>query len=97
MGARMIVRLSGIGASGIASELGGEINEQVSLVRLRFRGLSVRAWVYLFRSPHSYTGEDVAEFHIPGNPLLAEMLLDELIAARGEVGGGGGVYGAGVF
>ncbi len=45
-----------------------------------FAGFGVRAWVYLFRGPHSYTGEDVAEFHIPGNPLLARMLLDELIA-----------------
>src|SRR5918999_1831295 len=29
--------------------------------------------------PRSYTGEDVAELHVPGNPLLARMLLDELV------------------
>src|SRR5207248_1484978 len=37
------------------------------------------SWIYVFRAPHSYTGEDTIEFHIPGNPLLARMLLDELI------------------
>jgi tRNA modification GTPase len=47
---------------------------------LRFRGLKFSAWIYSFRAPRSYTGEDTVEFHIPGNPLLARMLLDELIS-----------------
>jgi len=50
-----------------------------SYCRLSFNRLSVPAWVYLFAAPHSVTGEDVIELHIPGNPLLARMLLDELI------------------
>jgi tRNA modification GTPase len=45
---------------------------------LRFAKLSVPATVYLFRAPHSYTGEDLVEFHVPGNPGLARMLLDDI-------------------
>ena len=35
--------------------------------------------LYAFQSPRSYTGEDLIEFHIPGNPLLVRRLLDALI------------------
>src|SRR5262249_22228504 len=45
---------------------------------LHFAELVVPAWVYVYPSPRSYTGQDLVEFHIPGNPLLARMLLDEL-------------------
>jgi tRNA modification GTPase len=47
---------------------------------LSFADLDVPIWLYLFRAPRSYSGEDLAELHIPGNPLLARMLLQELIA-----------------
>jgi tRNA modification GTPase len=43
--------------------------------------MTVPATVYLFANPKSYTGEDLIEFHIPGNPLLARILLDALIGA----------------
>jgi tRNA modification GTPase len=76
----MIVRLSGSQSLPIASQLNIETSQPISVPRLRFRGLSIRAWLYLFHAPRSYTAEDTAEFHIPGNPLLARMLLDELIA-----------------
>jgi tRNA modification GTPase len=42
--------------------------------------MTVPTWVYLFKNPRSYTGEDLVEFHIPGSPLLARMLLDDLVA-----------------
>ncbi len=76
----MIVRLSGPNAEPITRNLGVADFEGGSARRceITFSGLRVPAWVYLFRSPHSYTGEDSAEFHIPGSPLLAKMLLDEL-------------------
>lgn len=34
--------------------------------------------LYAFVNPRSYTGEDLIEYHVPGNPLLAKMLLDAL-------------------
>ncbi len=33
-----------------------------------------------FRAPHSYTGEDVFEFHVHGSPLLLEKLLGEILS-----------------
>src|SRR4051812_41404643 len=77
--ARMIVRLSGGGSQAIASHICADFTGLVRLCRLRFSNLEIVGWVYSFRAPHSYTGEDTVEFHIPGNPLLVRLLVDELI------------------
>src|SRR5688572_20609662 len=83
-GARMIVRVSGPDAQEIAAKIiGGSSGSggggEASRANLRVKSLDVPAWVYYFRAPQSYTGEDLVEFHVPGNPLLARMLLDELM------------------
>jgi tRNA modification GTPase len=75
----MIVRLSGPQAQSIATQISSDLSQPVRLSRLRFSNLDVQSWIYLFRAPHSYTGEDTIEFHLPGNPLLARMLLDALV------------------
>src|SRR5687768_17355137 len=79
--ARMIVRASGPGAFALAEALTGSSPQPRSALRthLRFDGLVIPAWLYSFASPRSYTGEDLVEFHIPGNPLLARMLVNELL------------------
>jgi tRNA modification GTPase len=78
--ARMIVRLSGPKSRQIAAELCDLANDRAAFrTHLRFNALSVPAWLYQFHAPRSYTGEDIIEFHLPGNPLLVRMLLDELI------------------
>ena len=41
--------------------------------------LEVEMQLYLFFSPHSYTGEDVAEIHIHTNPAVTAALLDRLL------------------
>lgn len=79
--ARMIVRISGPLALRIASDLAqstSELSPSASLVHIHFANLSVPAWLYAFRAPRSYTGDDLVEFHIPGNPILARLLLDDL-------------------
>src|ERR1051326_5776421 len=81
--ARIIVRLSGQQAHAIATSvvnppLGGP--STAHRCRLNFANLTTPAWIYLFASPRSYTGQDMVEFHIPGNPILARLLLDALIA-----------------
>jgi tRNA modification GTPase len=80
--ARMIVRISGCAALSVAASLEISPSDGPSARReiLRFSGISCPAWVYQFISPRSYTGEDLVELHIPGNPLLARMLLDWLVA-----------------
>ncbi len=44
--------------------------------RVLDHGLAVR-----FPAPHSYTGEDCAEFHCHGSPIVLQELLDALFAA----------------
>lgn len=83
--ARIIVRASGPDAVSLARKLWrGVLPEAAGAARgsLHFDKLTVcGCWLYVFRTPRSYTGEDLVEFHIPGNPLLARMLLDALTAA----------------
>lgn len=90
--ARMLVRLSGSGAIDLASticNLKSDIAVGASRQRLHFSDLAVPAWLYIFQSPRSYTGDDLVEFHLPGNPLLARLLLDQLIAAGARMAGPG--------
>src|SRR5688572_28866050 len=79
---RMIVRMSGPDAHRIAREICDPppacgFADQTSV---RFGGFRLSASLYSFIAPRSYTTQDLIEFHIPGNPLLARMLLNELIA-----------------
>jgi tRNA modification GTPase len=80
--ARIILRLSGPHACALAQSLcSGYSPAPVSATQyyLHFANLRCPAWLYVFRAPHSYTGEDLIEFHLPGNPVLAQLLLDELL------------------
>jgi tRNA modification GTPase len=81
--ARVIVRVSGPLSQSLHRQIVARYDDFVgnaaSPCVLRFNHLEVPAWVYTFVAPRSATGEDVVEFHIPGNPLLARMLLDTLV------------------
>jgi tRNA modification GTPase len=78
--ARIVLRTSGPRALPVAAELCGALPASAAEVTLAFAGLRCPAWVYVFRAPRSYTGEDTVEYHLPGSPVLARMLLDELLA-----------------
>lgn len=83
-GSRMIVRASGPGVRGIHSRLTGDEMFVAGSARqaiLSISGMCIPSWVYCFASPASATGQDVVEFHIPGNPILARMLLGEMTSA----------------
>lgn len=51
---------------------------RAALRHLRWEGFSERALVLFFPGPNSYTGEDVVELQIHGNPLLVQHLLGHL-------------------
>ena len=36
--------------------------------------------VVFFQAPHSYTGEDVVEFHCHGNPMIVSLIVDEAVS-----------------
>jgi tRNA modification GTPase len=45
---------------------------------LRWAGFREKALVLFFQGPGSYTGEDVVEFQLHGNPLLVKRFLEHL-------------------
>jgi tRNA modification GTPase len=51
--------------------------------------LSIEAKLYLFFSPHSYTGEDIAEVHIDTNAAVTEVLIDGLLGRGLRMAGPG--------
>ncbi len=86
--ARMILRISGPESRKIATQLGVEIVgilPSASRHQLRFAGLACPGWVYAFAGPRSYTGQDLIELHIPGNPSLARMLMDWIVSLGARI------------
>jgi tRNA modification GTPase len=42
--------------------------------------LNLDCLVYLFRQPHSYTGDDLAEIHLWANSAVTEALMEQLLS-----------------
>ena len=79
-----VIRMSGEGSRSIAEKMCGELSEP-----WKFKKCSISSqngdvidsgMVVFFQSPHSYTGEDVVEFHCHGNPTIVAMVVDEAVA-----------------
>ncbi len=74
-----IVRITGPGLSSVLAPLLGLPEPRVATLRtLRWDGFRERALVLFFPAPASYTGEDVVELQVHGNPLLVQRLLEHL-------------------
>ena len=82
-----VVRVSGPGAFAVAARLAGRVPEpgRFALRRLRDPLRSDEpvdeALVLAFRAPHSYTGEDVVEFHGHGGAVAPRRVLEACFAA----------------
>lgn len=96
-GAIGIVRISGSGADvqALLRHLIGDVaarlvDRQLHIAALRVGGEVVdRGLVVWFRGPSTYTGQDVAELHLHGNPVLLEQIVDALVAAGARAAGPG--------
>ena len=89
-GARIVVRASGPGVVDLLQHLAIKNTEAgARLTQLHFANLNLPVWVYVFRGPRSFTGEDSVEFHLPGNPIIATLLLHELTSAGARLAGPG--------
>jgi tRNA modification GTPase len=88
---RAIVRLSGPEAlelgdiifrssSGLLSEIGG-FRSLDGLVRIPDGDIELPARAYVFRSPRSYTRQNLAELHLPGAPDAVSAVIASLIDA----------------
>lgn len=84
--ARAVIRLSGPDVQRVLARCfdRAPATRGVHLARLRLssdRDLPVL--LLRFAAPASYTGEDVVEVQIPGNPLLVQRVLERLMAIDG--------------
>ena len=79
-----VVRMSGEKSKDIAERMCGELSEP-----WKFKKCSIMSsgnevidsgMVVFFQSPHSYTGEDVVEFHCHGNPMIVSLVVDEAVS-----------------
>jgi tRNA modification GTPase len=74
-----VVRVSGVGlADRLSSLLRLPPPQRAALRTLAWEGYRERCLVLHFPAPHSYTGEDVVEFQLHGNPLLVRRFLEML-------------------
>ena len=81
--ARMVVRASGPDALDILWRLCRDVSVTPPLAvrtRVRLGSMDVPAWAYAFSSPRTYTGDDLIELHLPGNPRLVRLVLQRMIA-----------------
>ncbi|WP_376100173.1 tRNA uridine-5-carboxymethylaminomethyl(34) synthesis GTPase MnmE [Roseomonas sp. CCTCC AB2023176] len=81
-GALAVVRISGPGSRSILTSVAGRLPSPrvASLRRLRGADGDIldEALILWFPGPHSYTGEDVAEFHLHGGTAVVGAVLDRL-------------------
>lgn len=91
--ARGLVRLSGAGSFDLLPRLAqgcGDASRGARPVRLRLSpsdgGAELPCLALHFPGPASYTGEDVIELFLPGNPVLLERVIDALLDAADGVG-----------
>ena len=80
--ARMIVRLSGPRSHELARTLCPHLTIRAGYAArtdLHLRQMVLPIILYAFESGRSYTGQDLMEFHLPGNPLLCRLLLAECL------------------
>jgi len=94
---RAIVRISGCRTRDAVARLfvpddgDGGFRRSVRPGVLKVEGdVAVRAWLWTFPGPDSYTGEDMAEIHVPGSLALVQLIEGRLMreglepAERGE-------------
>ncbi len=83
-----IIRMSGELSKSIAEGMCGELAEAWRFKRCSIKsrnGLKIDdGMVVFFKSPNSYTGDDVVEFHCHGNPTIVNLVLEEAVN-RGAV------------
>ncbi len=78
-----VVRVSGPQAGPALAALAGPLPRarQAALRRLAFGGVAIdQALVLWFEGPHSFTGQDLAEFHIHGGRAVREALFSALLS-----------------
>jgi tRNA modification GTPase len=92
-----VVRVSGPLARAIACQLSGRPLEQLPHGHLRFGPLRDfrtqetidRGYVVALHAPHTFTGDDTAEFFVHGSPAVVTRLLEACVAGGARLAGPG--------
>ena len=75
-----VVRMSGPQSEVIAKKMCGQLADPWRFKRCDIKskvGLVIDScMVVFFKSPHSYTGDDVIEFHCHGNPTIVNLVIE---------------------
>ena len=84
-----VVRMSGEKSKAIAERMCGELSEPWKFKKCSIMssddGVIDSGMVVFFQAPHSYTGEDVVEFHCHGNPMIVSLVVDEAVSLGAAV------------
>lgn len=93
-GAIGIIRISGERALQIASEMffcaklssfGEAVPNMMYLGNIKSEKVCDKGFAVYFKAPHSYTGEDVVEFHSHGGVRLVREILSECLSRGAEI------------
>ncbi len=77
---RVIVRLAGPQTLDIMNRVcASPVADKAGITTCRISDINLDAIVYLFRSPRSYTGDDLAEIHLWANQAITEALMEQLL------------------
>ena len=83
-----VIRMSGANSREIAENMCGSLADSWKFKKCNIKSLDGlvldNGLVVFFESPHSYTGEDVVEFHCHGNPTIVNLIVEDAVK-RGAV------------
>ena len=86
-GAISTIRLSGDKAISIIQKItNNELKKQISVVKFPLeKGLVEKCVLTIFRSPNSYTGEDLVEISTHGNPYIVEKVIENCLSSGAKI------------
>lgn len=80
--ARALIRVSGSEAARIAAGLIEPLPDRPrTMTRVRLRSPPIPCWCVHYAGPRSFTGEDLIELQLPGNPVLLERVVRSAVQA----------------
>ena len=86
-GAISTIRLSGSKAISIIQKITkAKLKRKVSVIKFPLdNGLEEKCVLTIFKSPNSYTGEDVVEISTHGNPLIVEKVIEKCLNSGAKI------------
>ena len=86
-GAISIIRMSGDKALSIIKKITkNKLNKQISVVKFPLdKDLIEKCVLTIFKSPNSYTGEDIVEISTHGNPFIVEEVIKKCLNSGAKI------------